>query len=93
MLGVTADKKYNRSDTSIPDTETLPSTYLPNRAIWPSTRPNQLPIESNNATNQLSPIVSEENQSNKVFFEAQTNYQSLMKAISIECRLQNADRV
>ena len=81
MLGVTADKKYNRSDTSIPDTETLPSTYLPNRAIWPSTRPNQ------------SPIVIEENQSNKVFFEAQTNYQSLMKAISIECRLQNADRV
>ena len=53
---------------SIPDTETLPLTYLPNRAVWPSTRPNQSPIESNNALNQ-SPIV----------IEAQTNFQSLMK--------------
>ena len=29
---------------SIPDTETLPLTYLhlPNRAVWPSTRPNPI---------------------------------------------------
>ena len=55
-----------------PDTEILPLTYLPNQAVWPSTRPNQSPIESNNATNQ-SHIVIEANQSNKVHFEAQTN--------------------
>ena len=75
---------------SIPDTETLPLTYLPNRAVWPSTRPNQSPIESNNVTNQ-SPIVGEANQSNKVLFETQTNYQSFVKTLSIECKLQNAE--
>ena len=96
VLGVTADKKYSRSDTdrtvegdamyvkafeqqSIPDTGTLPLTYILNRAVWPSTRPNQSAIESNDATNQSPAIVIEANQSNKVLFEAQTNYQSLMK--------------
>ena len=27
---------------SIPDTETLPLTYLINRAVWPNTRPNPI---------------------------------------------------
>ena len=41
---------------SIPDTETLDLslTYLPNRTVWPSTRPNQSPIESNNATKSIA---------------------------------------
>ena len=78
-------KAFEQQSIPLPDTETPPS-----RAVWPSTRPNQSPIESNNATNQ-SPFDIEANQSNKVLFEEQTNYQSLMKAVSIKCKLQTAE--
>ena len=53
--------------------------YLPDKAIWPSTQPNQSPIEANKSTNESSIEVTEANQSNKVLLEAQTNYQSLLK--------------